>query len=81
MRKNAIQKAIYRHWPPVSIYELKKYLSEHIVIFLINFIVFFSLTGTDDGDLKFNYLSNFGSRFKKLANMYGEESPSDEKSD
>ena len=32
---------------------------------------------TDDGDLKFNYLSNFGPRFRKLADMYGEE-PSDE---
>jgi Cadherin cytoplasmic region/Laminin G domain len=31
---------------------------------------------TDDGDLKFNYLSNFGPRFRKLADMYGEE-PSD----
>ncbi|KAK0161393.1 hypothetical protein PV327_009868 [Microctonus hyperodae] len=35
---------------------------------------------TDDGDLKFNYLSNFGPRFRKLADMYGEE-PSDEDSD
>ncbi|XP_076759576.1 DE-cadherin [Xylocopa sonorina] len=35
---------------------------------------------TDDGDLKFNYLSNFGPRFRKLADMYGEE-PSDEESD
>lgn len=39
-----------------------------------------SSTGTDDGDLKFNYLSNFGPRFRKLADMYGEE-PSDEESD
>lgn len=31
---------------------------------------------TDDGDLKFDYLSNFGPRFRKLADMYGEE-PSD----
>ncbi|XP_026463684.1 LOW QUALITY PROTEIN: DE-cadherin-like [Ctenocephalides felis] len=31
---------------------------------------------TDDGDLKFNYLSHFGPRFRKLADMYGEE-PSD----
>ncbi|XP_044740966.1 DE-cadherin [Chrysoperla carnea] len=29
---------------------------------------------TDDGDLKFNYLSNFGPRFRKLADMYGEDS-------
>ncbi|EFN77871.1 DE-cadherin [Harpegnathos saltator] len=35
---------------------------------------------TDDGDLKFNYLSNFGPRFRKLADMYGED-PSDEDSD
>ncbi|EZA51390.1 DE-cadherin [Ooceraea biroi] len=35
---------------------------------------------TDDGDLKFNYLSNFGPRFRKLADMYGED-PSDEESD
>ncbi|XP_043497699.1 DE-cadherin isoform X1 [Polistes fuscatus] len=35
---------------------------------------------TDDGDLNFNYLSNFGPRFRKLADMYGEES-SDEESD
>ncbi|XP_018326960.1 DE-cadherin [Agrilus planipennis] len=32
---------------------------------------------TDDGDLKFNYLSNFGPRFRKLADMYGED-PSDD---
>lgn len=32
---------------------------------------------TDDGDLRFDYLSNFGPRFGKLADMYGEE-PSDE---
>lgn len=34
---------------------------------------------TDDGDLKFKYLSNFGPRFRKLADMYGED-PSDEDS-
>ncbi|GJQ67761.1 hypothetical protein Trydic_g21076 [Trypoxylus dichotomus] len=34
---------------------------------------------TDDGDLKFNYLSSFGPRFRKLADMYGED-PSDEDS-
>ncbi|XP_023247763.1 DE-cadherin-like, partial [Copidosoma floridanum] len=33
---------------------------------------------TDDGDLKFNYLSNFGPRFRKLADMYGEEPSEDE---
>ncbi|KAF5283408.1 hypothetical protein FQA39_LY04784 [Lamprigera yunnana] len=37
------------------------------------------LKGTDEGDLKFNYLSNFGPRFRKLADMYGED-PSDEDS-
>lgn len=31
---------------------------------------------TDDGDLRFDYLSSFGPRFRKLADMYGEE-PSD----
>lgn len=34
---------------------------------------------TDEGDMKFNYLSSFGPRFRKLADMYGEE-PSDEDS-
>lgn len=34
---------------------------------------------TDEGDLKFSYLSNFGPRFRKLADMYGED-PSDEDS-
>lgn len=34
-------------------------------------------SGTDEGDLNFDYLSNFGPRFRKLADMYGEE-PSDE---
>lgn len=33
-----------------------------------------NFTGTDEGDLKFNYLSNFGPRFRKLADMYGEDS-------
>lgn len=37
-------------------------------------------TGTDDGDLNFDYLSNFGPRFRKLADMYGED-PSDEESE
>lgn len=35
---------------------------------------------TDDGDLKFNYLSNFGPRFRKLADMYGEPPNSDDDS-
>lgn len=34
---------------------------------------------TDEGDLNFDYLSNFGPRFRKLADMYGEE-PSDDDS-
>ncbi|KAJ8963627.1 hypothetical protein NQ314_005527 [Rhamnusium bicolor] len=34
---------------------------------------------TDEGDLKFNYLSSFDPRFRKLADMYGED-PSDEDS-
>ncbi|KAJ8963621.1 hypothetical protein NQ314_005521 [Rhamnusium bicolor] len=34
---------------------------------------------TDEGDLKFNYLSSFDLRFRKLADMYGED-PSDEDS-
>lgn len=34
---------------------------------------------TDEGDLKFNYLSSFGPRFRKLADMYGED-PSDDDS-
>lgn len=33
---------------------------------------------TDEGDLKFNYLSSFGPRFRKLADMYGELSDEDE---
>lgn len=34
-------------------------------------------SGTDEGDLNFDYLSNFGPRFRKLADMYGED-PSDD---
>ncbi|KAK7571160.1 hypothetical protein V9T40_014764 [Parthenolecanium corni] len=37
-------------------------------------------SGTDEGDLNFEYLSNFGPRFRKLADMYGEDA-SDEDSD
>ncbi|KAG8237691.1 hypothetical protein J437_LFUL017859 [Ladona fulva] len=36
--------------------------------------------GTDEGDLNFDYLSSFGPRFRKLADMYGEHS-SDEEED
>merc|ERR1712079_40327 len=34
-------------------------------------------SGTSDGDLEFDYLHNFGPRFKKLADMYGEEPDSE----
>lgn len=37
-------------------------------------------SGTDEEDLDFDYLSNFGPRFRKLADMYGEQ-PSDNESD
>lgn len=37
----------------------------------------FLFLGTDEGDLNFDYLSSFGPRFRKLADMYGED-PSDE---
>lgn len=33
---------------------------------------------TDEGDLKFNYLSNFGPRFRKLADMYGNDNSDDD---
>lgn len=36
---------------------------------------------TDEGDLKFDYLSNFGPRFRKLADMYGEEPSDDDSND
>lgn len=52
----------------------------HVMIIDNHSFTMFLLAGTDDGDLKFNYLSNFGPRFRKLADMYGEE-PSDEESD
>jgi len=35
-------------------------------------------SGTSDGDLEFDYLHNFGPRFKKLADMYGEEPDSED---
>lgn len=36
---------------------------------------------TDEGDLKFNYLSDFGPRFRKLADMYGEDTDTDSNAD
>ncbi|KAL3289462.1 hypothetical protein HHI36_022884 [Cryptolaemus montrouzieri] len=36
---------------------------------------------TDEGDLKFNYLSNFGPRFRKLADMYGNDNSDDDSQD
>ena len=38
-------------------------------------------SGEDDADLEFEYLHNFGPRFKKLADMYGRESDSDSDQD
>jgi len=35
-------------------------------------------SGTDDEDLDFDYLPTFGPRFKKLADIYGGESSSDD---
>jgi len=37
-----------------------------------------SLNSSKDEDLEFEYLHNFGPRFKKLADMYGRESDSDD---
>ena len=37
-------------------------------------------SGTDEEDLDFDYLSDFGPRFRKLADMYGEQ-PSDNDSE
>ena len=34
-----------------------------------------------DQDLEFEYLHNFGPRFKKLADMYGRETDSDDSQD
>ena len=36
---------------------------------------------SNDADLEFDYLHNFGPRFKKLADMYGEEPDSDDEED
>ncbi|TRY62862.1 hypothetical protein TCAL_07709 [Tigriopus californicus] len=38
-------------------------------------------SGTSDADLEFDYLHNFGPRFKKLADMYGEQPDSEDESD
>ena len=39
----------------------------------------FSLySSTDEADLEFEYLPSFGPRFKKLADIYGVETDSDE---
>ncbi len=38
-------------------------------------------SGTSDGDLEFDYLHNFGPRFKTLADMYGRESDDDDEDD
>ena len=38
-------------------------------------------SGTSDADLEFDYLHNFGPRFKKLADMYGEEPDSEDDDD
>ena len=35
-------------------------------------------SGTSDADLQFDYLHDFGPRFKKLADMYGEEPDSED---
>merc|ERR1719509_385557 len=35
-------------------------------------------SGEDDADLEFEYLHNFGPRFKKLADLYGRESDSED---
>lgn len=49
------------------------------LIYILSLFIYVSI-GTDDGDLNFDYLSNFGPRFRKLADMYGED-PSDEESE
>ncbi|XP_014282551.1 DE-cadherin isoform X2 [Halyomorpha halys] len=38
-------------------------------------------SGTDEGDLNFDYLSNFGPRFRKLADIYGKDSSDDDDDD
>lgn len=42
------------------------------------FYSFFFFTGTDEGDLDFGPLSNFGPRFRKLQDMFD---PSDDEDD
>jgi len=54
------------------------FILNQLVIFILIFLTSFS--GTDEGDLNFDYLSNFGPRFRKLADMYGED-PSDDDED
>ena len=59
--------------------------SENVVVsyMLLVFLclkILCSFLGTDEGDLKFDHLSNFGPRFRKLADMYGED-PSDDDDD
>ena len=48
--------------------------------FNLKWIILFS-TGTEDGDLDFECLSDFGPRFKKLADMYGDHSSESEEDD
>jgi len=65
---------------PVSVNLLS--LSQNVVVSYILLVflclkILCSFLGTDEGDLKFDYLSNFGPRFRKLADMYGED-PSDD---
>lgn len=36
---------------------------------------------TDDGDLRFDYLSNFGPRFRKLADEFGFDSDEEDEDD
>ena len=70
-----------RFFRQTLIYKLERYFTVklHESRFLFrNASSYFA--GTDDGDLNFDFLSNFGPRFRKLADMYGED-PSDEEED